>query len=107
MYDTFKQRLPTQKEFTSLKQYCLTQGDTPWNPFSFSDQVADKFYKQVTDTELNNANSLKLFPNDPSNMHKNSLLGKSAMLIFSPNIVMKAQVSHMVPINKDPHNSKA
>jgi hypothetical protein len=31
----FKQRLPTTEEFSSLKQYCLyclTQGDTPWNP---------------------------------------------------------------------------
>jgi hypothetical protein len=35
----------------------LTQGDTPWNPSSFSDQVADVFYKQVIDTESYNANS--------------------------------------------------
>jgi hypothetical protein len=25
----FKHRLPTVEEFNSLKQYCLTQGDTP------------------------------------------------------------------------------
>jgi hypothetical protein len=36
---------------SSLKQYCLTHGDTPWNPSSFSDQLADKFYQQVIDTE--------------------------------------------------------
>jgi hypothetical protein len=28
----FKHRLPTIEEINSLKQYCLTQGDTPWNP---------------------------------------------------------------------------
>jgi hypothetical protein len=38
----FKHRLPTTEEINSLKQYCLTQGDTPWIPSSFSDQVADK-----------------------------------------------------------------
>jgi hypothetical protein len=27
-----KQRLPTTEEVNSLKQYCLTQGDTPCNP---------------------------------------------------------------------------
>jgi hypothetical protein len=27
----FKQRLPTIEEFSSLEQYCLTQGHTPWN----------------------------------------------------------------------------
>jgi hypothetical protein len=36
-----KHRLPTTEEINSLKQYCLTQGDTPWNPSSFSDQVVD------------------------------------------------------------------
>jgi hypothetical protein len=40
----FKHRLPTTEDINSLKQYFLTQGnDTPWNPSSFSDQVADKF----------------------------------------------------------------
>jgi hypothetical protein len=47
----FQHRLPTTEEINSLKQYCLTQGDTPWNPSSFSDQVADKFYQQVIDNE--------------------------------------------------------
>jgi hypothetical protein len=44
-----KHRLPTTEEINSLKQYCLTQGDTPWNPSSFSDQVADMFHQQVID----------------------------------------------------------
>ena len=43
----FKQRIPSSERVRSLKQYCLTQGETPWNPSSFSDQVADKFYQQV------------------------------------------------------------
>jgi hypothetical protein len=43
-----------KNSMNSLKQYCLTQGDTPWNPSSFSDQVADKFYQQVIDNEQKN-----------------------------------------------------
>jgi hypothetical protein len=39
----FKYRLPTTEEVNSLKQYCLTQDDTPRNPSSFSNQVVDKF----------------------------------------------------------------
>jgi hypothetical protein len=50
----FKHRLPTTEEINSLKQYCLTQGDTPWNLSSFSDQVADKFYQQIIDNEQMN-----------------------------------------------------
>jgi hypothetical protein len=99
-----KHRLPTQEEFTSLKQYYLTQGDTPWNSSSFSHQVADKYDKQVIDTDFNNANTLTLFPYDPADMHKQSLLGKPAKLIFIPNSVMKTQVNHLVPMNADPHN---
>jgi hypothetical protein len=47
----FKHRLPTIEEINSLKQYCLTHGDTPWNPSSFSDQVAEKFYQQAFDDD--------------------------------------------------------
>jgi hypothetical protein len=53
----FRHRLPTKEEFTGLKQFCLTKGDTPWNPSSFSDQVAYKFCKQVVDTASYNASS--------------------------------------------------
>jgi hypothetical protein len=50
----FKHRLPTVEGMSSLKQYCLTHDDTPWNPSSFSDQMADKVYQQVIDTESYN-----------------------------------------------------
>jgi hypothetical protein len=33
----------------------LTQGDTPWNPSSFSDQVVETFYQQVINNEQNNS----------------------------------------------------
>jgi hypothetical protein len=56
---SFKHRLPTTEEVDSFKQYCLTQGDTPWNPSSFSDQVADKFYQQVIDDEQKNSLNTK------------------------------------------------
>jgi hypothetical protein len=54
----FKHRLPTTEEVNSLKQYFLTQGDTPWNS-SFSDQAANKFYQQVFDNEQNNSFNTK------------------------------------------------
>jgi hypothetical protein len=57
----FKHRLPTIEEINSLKQYCLTQGDTPWNPSSFYDQVADKFYQQVIDNEQKNSLNTKAY----------------------------------------------
>jgi hypothetical protein len=50
----FKHQLSTTEEISSLQQNYLTQGDTPWNPSSFSDQVADKFYQQVIDNEQKN-----------------------------------------------------
>jgi hypothetical protein len=37
----------------------LTQGDTPWNPSSFSDKVAGKFYQQVIDNEQKNSMNTK------------------------------------------------
>jgi hypothetical protein len=39
----FRHRLPTTEGTATLKQYCLIQGDAPWNPSPFTDQVADKF----------------------------------------------------------------
>jgi hypothetical protein len=103
----FKHRLPTKEEFTSLHQYCLTQGDTPWNPSAFSDQVADVFYKQVIDMESYNANSMKLFPYDPSDTYENIINGKPAILTFCPKMMMKVHVVHAMPVNTDPHYSKA
>jgi hypothetical protein len=43
----FKHRVPKPGEIESLKHYCLTHDDTLWNPSILSDQIADKFYKQV------------------------------------------------------------
>ena len=59
----FNHRLPTYDECESLKRYSLTQGDIPWNPSAFSDQVADKFYQQVliheqVSTSLNSKSEL-------------------------------------------------
>jgi hypothetical protein len=51
-------RLPTRDKIEPLKQYYLTQGDTPWNPSSFSGQVSHTFYLQVIDNEQKN--SLKI-----------------------------------------------
>jgi hypothetical protein len=95
----FKHRLPTPEEINSLKQYCLTQGDTPWNPSSFSDQVVDKFYQQVIDNEQSNSLNTKsdnssdikvdlleqdirkLSYFDPS-AHDTNVKGKHANLVF-------------------------
>jgi hypothetical protein len=57
----FKYRLTASEEVNSLNQYCLTQGDNPWNPSSFSDQVADKFYQQIIDHEQKNSLNTKFF----------------------------------------------
>jgi hypothetical protein len=47
----FKHQLSITEEFSSLKQYCLTKGDNPWNRSTFSDQVSDSFYQQVIENE--------------------------------------------------------
>jgi hypothetical protein len=54
-----KQKLLTIEEINSLKQYCLMQGDSPWNLSSFSNQVANKIYQQVIDNEQNNSLNTK------------------------------------------------
>jgi hypothetical protein len=92
--------LQTTEEINSLKQYCLTQGDTPWNPSSYSDQVADKFYQQVIDNEQKNTLNTKsdhssdikvdlveqdipkLSYFDPSDAHDTNVKGKYANLFF-------------------------
>jgi hypothetical protein len=55
----FKHQLLTTEEVNSLKQYCLIQDDTPWNPSSFSDQVKGKFYQKVIDNEQKNNFNIK------------------------------------------------
>ena len=63
----FKHRIPTSEKVESLKQYCLTQDETPWNASSFSDQVADKFYQKNIAHEKYNANlNSKLNPSSQS-----------------------------------------
>jgi hypothetical protein len=70
----FKYRFPTTEEINSFKQYCLTQGDTPWNPSSLSDQVADKFYQQVIDNEQKNSLNTKSEKYDNSSDTKVDLM---------------------------------
>jgi hypothetical protein len=78
----------------------LTQGDTPWNPSSFSDQVVDKFYQQIIDKEQKNSLNTKsedysdikieLFEQDipklsyfdPSDAHGTDVKGKHANLVL-------------------------
>jgi len=116
----FRHRLPTTEEISTLKQYCLTQGDKPWNLSSFSDQVAGKFYQQVIDTENYIASSknllddttdkvnqgnLKLSFHDPSDLLANNLKAKQAHLAFYTDTVQNANINYTVPTNADPHYS--
>jgi hypothetical protein len=43
----FKYHLPNKGVIMLLQQYCLIQGDTLRNPSTFTDQVADVFYKKI------------------------------------------------------------
>ena len=90
----FMHRLPTAEEITSLEQYLLnSMSDVTWNPSSFSDQVTDKFYQQVIDTENYNATlndtmqptndainkvTQKMSFFDPSDSFKSTLRGNPA-----------------------------
>jgi hypothetical protein len=121
----FKHRLPTTEEINSLKQYCLTQGDTLWNPSSFSDQVSDRFNQQVIDNEQKNSLNTKsghfsyfivaiieqdipkLSYFDPSDAHDTNVKGKYATLVFHLDTVVMKNVSDMNQSNKDSFYSKA
>jgi hypothetical protein len=123
----FKHRLPSAEEIASLKQYCLTQGDVPWNPSSFSDQMADKFYQQVSETENYNIrldftskdppvtvvdkvsqhNHQKMSFYDPADLQMNNVNGKPAHLVVHADSVQKTNVEDSVLVNIDPHFSKA
>jgi hypothetical protein len=114
----FKHRLPTTEEINSLKSYCLTPSDTPWNPSSFSDQVADKSYQQFIDNEQKNSLNTKsdnssdikvdlvehdiskLSYFDPSDAHDTNVKGKYASLVFHlDTVVMKNTIlnsTHMM-----------
>jgi hypothetical protein len=121
----FKQRLSTTEEINSLKQYCLTQGDTPWNPSSFSDQAAGKFYQQVIDNEQKNSLNTKsdyscdikvdlveqdipkLSHFDPSDAHDTNVKGKYASLVFHLDTVVMKDANDLNQFNKDSFYSKA
>jgi hypothetical protein len=119
----FKHRLPSTEEINSLKQYCLTQGDTPWNPSSFSDQVADMSFQQVIDNEqknsLNTNSDLssdikvdlveqdipKLSYFDPSD--DRNFKGNHASLVFHLDTVVMKDANDINQLNKDSFYSKA
>jgi hypothetical protein len=120
----FKHRLPTTEGINSLKQYCLTQGDTPWNPSSFSDQVADKFYRQVIDNEQKNSLNTdsdhssdikvnlverdipKLSYFDPSDAYDTNVKGNHANLVFHLDIVVMKNDNDINELKKDSFHSK-
>jgi hypothetical protein len=107
----FKHRLPTVEEITSLQQDCLKQGETPCSLSSFSDQVADKFYKQVIEAENHNAINEVTHPKfsffDLSDLYKNRLKAKYAYLIFNAETVQEYMVDDIVPTSTDLNYSKA
>jgi hypothetical protein len=121
----FKHRLPTTEEVNSLKHYCLTQGDTPWNPLSFSDQVVDKFNQQVIDNQQKNSLNTKsdsssdikldlvkqVIPKlsyfDPSDAHDTNVKGKHANLVFHLDTVVMKNTNDINELNKDSFYSKA
>jgi hypothetical protein len=124
----FKHRLVTAEEITSLKQYCLTQGDVSWNPSSFSDQMADKFYQQVIETENYNScfgfasrdlpvtvvdnvhqhKHLKLSFYDPSCLYVNGVHGKPVHLVSHADTIQKTHIenSNSILVNTDRYFSK-
>ena len=122
----FEHRIPTSEEVVSLKQYCLTQSETPWNPSSFSDQVADKFSQKVIAHDTCNSNlKSKLTPSfhsdsgtvrkdppqltffDPSDAIRNLLKGKSVYLIFHADTMHQASVSNLMCTTIVPYLNKA
>jgi hypothetical protein len=113
----FKHRYPTTEEVNSLKQYCLTQGDTPWSPSIFSDQVGDKFYQQAIDNEPKNSLNIKsenssdikvdLFEQDipkllyfdPSDVHDTNVKGKYANLVIHLDTVVMKNANDINQLN--------
>jgi hypothetical protein len=63
------------------------------------------FYKQVIDTESYNANSMKLFPYDPSDTYENSIIRKPAILSLCPKMIMKVQDSQTLSTSTDPYST--
>jgi hypothetical protein len=95
------------------------QGDTPWNPSSFSDQVAGKFYQQVIDNERKNSLNTKsdhssgiqvslveqdirkLSYFDPSDAHDTNVKGKHANLIFHLDAIVMKNANDINKLNMD------
>jgi hypothetical protein len=122
----FKHRLPTTKEVNSLKQYCLTHNDTPWNPSSFSDQVVDKFCQQVIiDNEQKNSLNTKSdyssdieidlvekgIPKfsyfDSYDVHSKNIKGKYANLVFHIHTTIMNNINVISQLNKDSSYGKS
>jgi hypothetical protein len=116
----FRHRLPTAEDIALLKQFCIIQGNTPWNPSAFSDQMADKFYQQVIDTENYNTcldsttkscplqyNGQKVSFYDPSDLLMNNTKGKPAHLTFHADSVQKNNIYISILVDTDSHFSKA
>jgi hypothetical protein len=120
----FKYRLSITEEVNSLKQNCLTQGDSPWNPSSFSDQVADKFYQHVINNEQNNSlhtksdsssdNNIDLFEQDipklsyfdPSDAHEQTSKGNHTNLVFHLDTIVMKNAYDIYQLKKDSFYSK-
>jgi hypothetical protein len=98
----------------------LRQGDTPWNPSSYSDQVADKlFYQQFIDNEQKNSLNTKsdhssdikvdliekdihkLSYFDPSDAHDTNVKRKYANLVFHLDTVIMKNANDINQLNKD------
>jgi hypothetical protein len=121
----FKHRLPTTEEINSLKKYCLTQGDTPWNPSSFFDQVSDELYQQFIDyeqknslnTKSDNSSDIKVdlveqdIPKlsyfDTSDAHDTNVKVKYANLVFHLDTIVMKNANDINQLNKESFYSKA
>jgi hypothetical protein len=120
----FKYCLPTTEEVNSLKQCCLTQGDTTWNPSSFSDQVVGTSYQQdihneqkkslnfkfyfsyVTKVDLDEKGFPKLVYFDSSDAHE-KVSEKNASLVFHIDKTIVRNINHRIPLNIDHLYKKA
>jgi hypothetical protein len=82
----------------------------PWNPSSFSHQVADTFYQQVIDAEnhntMNEVTIPKLIFFDPSDLRETHPKGKPAHLIFHADTIKDFMINSKASTSTGPHYSK-
>jgi hypothetical protein len=83
----FKHRLPTTEEINSLKQYCLTQGDSK--------------------VDIVEQDIPKLSYFDPSDLHDTNVKGKHANLVFHSVTVVMNNANDINQLNKDSFYRKA